>query len=365
MIQVNILSRSAKFSFGHKIGFWHFFSKYKKELENHGIRVSFFNQINDYFLRGDKLILNSKFFSSKSSNRLSSIKKIYKKNHNLIWYDMRDSSGNTQFDVLPYVKFYLKKQFLKNKELYNQTYLNNRIYCEYYKNNFKEQNSNSFSEPNIKLNINYIDKLILGWNIGIKRFFDFSEHSSINFFLSKYGIVNYKNYLLNFNKDYFNRQNLISCEFGSHPKQQIIRSNIMFQRELLLKNLEKIGYEGFLIKIKNKKKYYKKLKNSKLVIGAFGLGEICERDFEATLLGASFTTGNMNHLETWPNIYQPNYTYLPYDWNLKNLKNIIERIAYEKGLYEKLIKNSQKVLAEAYSDEGKIYFLNLCKKIFL
>ena len=30
---------------------------------------------------------------------------------------MRDSSGNTQFDVLPYVKFYLKKQFLKNKEL--------------------------------------------------------------------------------------------------------------------------------------------------------------------------------------------------------------------------------------------------------
>ena len=113
MIKVNILSRSGKYSFGHKIGFWHFFSKYKKELENHDIKVSFFNQINDYFLRGDKLILNSKFFSSKSSNRLSSIKKIYKKNHNLIWYDMRDSSGNTQFDVLPYVKFYLKKMLIE------------------------------------------------------------------------------------------------------------------------------------------------------------------------------------------------------------------------------------------------------------
>ena len=50
---------------------------------------------------------------------------------------------------------------------------------------------------------------------------------------------------------------------------------------------------------------------------------------------------------------------------MKILLNIIERIAYEKGLYEKLIKNSQKVLAEAYGDEGKIYFLNLCKKIFL
>ena len=365
MIKVNILSRANKFSLAHKIGFWHFFSKYEKELEKIDIKFSFFNEINDTFFRGDKLILNSKFFSEKSSSRLSTIKKIYKKNHNLIWYDMRDSSGNTQFDILPYVKFYLKKQFLKNKQLYNQTFWNNRIYSEYYKSNFNLQNSDSFTEPNTKLNIEYIDKLILGWNVGVKRFFDFSEYSNLNFFLTRYRIVNYKNYLLNFNKDYYNRNNLISCEFGAHPRQQIAASNIMFQRELLLKNLKIIGYQGTILKIKNKKKYYEKLKNTKLVIGAFGLGEICDRDFESTLLGASFTTGNMDHLETWPNIYRPNYTYLPYDWNMKNLKNVIERISHEKGLHEKLVKNSQKVLAQAYGDEGKIYFLNICKKIFL
>lgn len=365
MIRVNILSRTSKFSLAHKTGFWHFFSKYKKELEKLDIKVSFFNEINDYFLQGDKLILNSKFFSSKSRDRLSSIKKIYKKNHNLIWYDMRDSSGNTQFDILPYVKFYLKKQFLKNKQLYNQTFLNNRIYSEYYKSNFNSQGLDTFYEPNIELNMKYIDKLILGWNIGVKRFFDFSEYSGLIFFLTRFGIVNYKNYLLNFNKDYFNRNNLISCEFGSHPRQKILGRNIMFQRELLLKNLKKIGYQGAILRIKNKKKYYKKLKNSKLVIGAFGLGEICDRDFESTLLGASFTTGNMDHLETWPNIYQPNHTYLPYDWDMKNLKDVIEKITFEKGLHEKLVRNSQKVLAQAYGDEGKIYFLNICKKIIL
>ena len=365
MIKVNILSRTNKFSLAHKIGFWHFFSKYKKELEKLDIKVSFFDEINDHFLQGDKLILNSKFFSRKLSNRLLSIKKIYKKNHNLIWYDMRDSSGNTQFDILPYVKFYLKKQFLKNKRLYNQTFLNNRIYSEYYNSNLNVQNSDIMSEPNMKLNIEYIDKLILGWNIGVKRFFDFSEYGSLIFFLTRCGIVNYKNYLLNFNKDYFNRNNLINCEFGAHPRQQNLKNNIMFQRELLLKNLKKIGYQGATLVIKNREKYYKKLKDSKLVIGAFGLGEICDRDFESTLLGASFTTGNMDHLETWPNIYQSNYTYLPYDWNMKNLKNVIERITFEKGLHDKLVKNSQKVLAQAYGDEGKIYFLNLCKKIFL
>ena len=50
---------------------------------------------------------------------------------------------------------------------------------------------------------------------------------------------------------------------------------------------------------------------------------------------------------------------------MKNLKNVIERISHEKGLHEKLVKNSQKVLAQAYGDEGKIYFLNISKKIFL
>ena len=49
MIKVNILSRANKFSLAHKIGFWHFFSKYKKELEKLDIKVSFFNEINDYF----------------------------------------------------------------------------------------------------------------------------------------------------------------------------------------------------------------------------------------------------------------------------------------------------------------------------
>ena len=63
MIKVNILSELIRFSLAHKIGFWHFFSKYEKELEKLDIKVSFFNEINDTFFRGDKLILNSKFFS--------------------------------------------------------------------------------------------------------------------------------------------------------------------------------------------------------------------------------------------------------------------------------------------------------------
>ena len=94
------------------------------------------------------------------------------------------------------------------------------------------------------------------------------------------------------------------------------------------------------------------------------MGEICDREFEATLLGASFTTGNMSHLETWPNIYIPEITYLPLNWDMSNLNDIVDKITNNKKLHEKLVTNSQKILKDAFGEEGKNYFLKFCKTIF-
>ena len=365
MINVNILSRFSKYSFHQKIGFWNFFLKYEKELEKINIKISFFNKINKKFLEGDKLILNSKFFPLNINDRLSIIKKIYQKNNNLIWYDMRDSSGTTQFDVLPYVNFYLKKQFLKNKELYKKKLVHDRIYCEYY-NNSNYKKNDSITEISFQcLDFNYIDKLVLGWNIGIKHFYNYLENSRLTYVLSRLDLSNYLKYTLDFYSFENERHQLINCELGRHVKQIKDRKIIIQQRYLLLENLKKLKYEGLFIPQKNKKNYFQKLIDCKLVLGAFGLGEICNREFEATRLGASFATGNMNHLETWPNIYIPNITYLPLDWDMGNLKDVIDEVTSDDKLRKKLTSNSQNILRNAFNDEGKNYFLNICKKIFL
>jgi hypothetical protein len=277
---------------------------------------------------------------------------------------MRDSTGNTQFDVLPFVKFYLKKQFLKDKELYKKNFFNNRIYSEYYNKNFFQSNLNYQSSYSLPLDFKYIDKLVLGWNVGITRYFDFAKYGNFKFNLCKLDILNIEDYLLKNYKINFDKKNDINCEFGLHPKQNKINSNILYQRKLLIDNLKKNNRHGFYVKEKNKKDYYNKLKNCKLVLGAFGLGEICNREFEATLLGASFTTGNMNHLDTWPNIYRPDVTYLPLNWDMSNLNEVIERIICDKNLHNKLVMNSQKIINETFSDKGKKYFLSICKKIF-
>ena len=58
----------------------------------------------------DHLFLNSRSFPNKNDRiDVENLKKIYLKNNNLYWFDMRDSAGTTQFEVLPYVKKYIKK----------------------------------------------------------------------------------------------------------------------------------------------------------------------------------------------------------------------------------------------------------------
>ena len=61
------------------------------------------------------------------------------------------------------------------------------------------------------------------------------------------------------------------------------------------------------------------MKDSKIVISPFGWGEFSYRDYEAFVLGAMLMKPDMSHINTWPNLYQEDKTYIPYNWNFENL----------------------------------------------
>ena len=64
------------------------------------------------FFESDYLFLNSRIFPQKMDVlTLKKLERIKKINGNLYWFDMRDSAGTTQFEVLPFVKKYIKKSF--------------------------------------------------------------------------------------------------------------------------------------------------------------------------------------------------------------------------------------------------------------
>jgi hypothetical protein len=115
-----------------------------------------------------------------------------KKNPNIIWLDLSDSAGNTQFEVLPYVKKYVKKQFYKNKSLYKKIFFRNRFYSDYYQNKFNLENPES--QKFTTLNDQYLNKLVQGWNIGVGNYFDLFKYNKFFKLKSIFEANNFSNY---------------------------------------------------------------------------------------------------------------------------------------------------------------------------
>ena len=75
--------------------------------------------------------------------------------------------------------------------------------------------------------------------------------------------------------------------------------------------------------------YIDKLRNSKVAISPFGMGEICFRDFEVMALKSILIKPDMKIVNTKPNIYIDGETYysVKYDWS--NLNEVIESVLDE------------------------------------
>ena len=72
--------------------------------------------------------------------------------------------------------------------------------------------------------------------------------------------------------------------------------------------------------------YITKLRDSKVAISPFGMGEICFRDFEVMALKSILIKPDMKIVNTKPNIYIDGETYhsVKYDWS--NLNEVIENV---------------------------------------
>ena len=68
------------------------------------------------------------------------------------------------------------------------------------------------------------------------------------------------------------------------------------------------------------------MKNSKVSVGSYGWGEVCYREFEAITCGTAIMCPDMSLIETWPNIYIDNETYLSYDLDFKNFEQKLSHL---------------------------------------
>ena len=178
---------------GKNYGYWFFVKYFQNELKDSGFDIEFFDTNNKKFYSSDFIIIDSRLFSDSLENKirkkinlntknrhLENLIKISKLNQNVIWLDNSDSAGTTSFEVLPYVKKYVKKQYYKDKNLYRKNFFRGRFYSDFYQKKYTVEKK--FKSETFLLPEEYENKLVLGWNIGVGNYFDVFNFNKINKF---------------------------------------------------------------------------------------------------------------------------------------------------------------------------------------
>lgn len=96
--------------------------------------------------------------------------------------------------------------------------------------------------------------------------------------------------------------------------------------------------------------YYREMMRSRMCVCPFGYGELCWRDFEAALCGCLVLKPDTGHVETEPNIFLANETYVPLKWDYSDLR---EKVAYylaRPDELDRIAKAGQRALRQALSE---------------
>ncbi len=343
-------------------GIWSPFFYHNDILINLKVKTNFLNKVSSQIFKCNVLILSSRYFKQSKNTidkeGINFLKEAKEKKVKIVWFDLRDSAGTTQFEVLPYVDLYLKKQLYNDIELYKNRFYGGRIYCDYYHKNFKVRDDDNYKL--ITLNDVYKKKILLAWNIGV-RFFDLKPKNKYLEFLNFHFRSSFRKRKLLVIKHNKNRKNNLICTFAKN----IERNTVRFQREYFEQYLKKnFKLENSILFQKLPlKKYYKELKLSKITLSLFGWGEICYREFESVINGCPFMMPNMSHIKTYPNIYKNNETYIPINWDFSDFYEKYLLLLNNYKLRKKLVINAQNEIKNVRKTKGSNYFKTIFEKI--
>jgi hypothetical protein len=111
--------------------------------------------------------------------------------------------------------------------------------------------------------------------------------------------------------------------------------------------------------------YYSRMSNSKIILAPFGFGEIAPRDLEAAMIGAVLIKPDMSHLETVPNLYVPNETYVSCKHDYSDLNEKIDYVLSDfNNLQSFYVENMRRRYTEVYDlNKLVLHYYDLFKNI--
>ncbi|MCF1750131.1 hypothetical protein [Mariniradius sediminis] len=338
------------------------FTLYPFWISENRTKFNFFDDENK-LVRYDKnstLVVFSKFFRTlENEKRIHFLERIRARYSKLVFFEDNAGSESEYLGFLPYFDLYFKKQVFKDRSLYTKELYGNKIFTDYYFNKFGVEMIPYPVAPKRPELGELNKKLRIGWNLAIGQYFNHSRWNRPDYFPIMYKLFG----PLVLSRIFGRFPNLKACpspkhvvcqaRFNYEPK----RSGIDYQRKLFL---EIVSNNPLFVSGKiAKPEYNLELRNVKAVLSPFGFGEICFRDFEAIINGSVLIKPDMAHIETWPDIYKPDRTYVPILWDGSDLLTKVEGVLEDDGFIEQLRNTAWEELKISYQsiEERVRYFV--------
>lgn len=289
-----------------------------RRLTRMGIQVDLVEQCPQMWRNCDCLIFLSSCYSQEIRDDdhvyiIDEIQKARAVSHKVIWMDIGDSSGSTQFYVMPWVDVYAKSWLLKDRSMYFQQFYGNRVFTDYFHREFGiEDHSPVRMRPALKPADK--NKLTLGWSVALADYGPWASYWAAA--VARFNLPWVYTVQYGFSKTRCKRTHDVSMRVTS----KYDFATVAYQRQILCDKFigKKSNTEWLTLR-----DYFRELSSSKISVSPFGWGEACFRDFETFVAGGMLLKPDMSHIETWPDLYIPNETYVPFQWDCSDFDEIL------------------------------------------
>lgn len=264
--------------------------------------------------------------------------------HKIICIDPWDQVSSRFFGVLPYVNKLLKYQRFKDVQKYRQNWIGGTAITDYLVNSqgydIGDWHVGSDVPPG------YENRIATGWNVvTAKRF----QQTLFPSFIKK--LENRQFGKLHKSIDIF-------CHLSYNTPDNGRDDWYTRYRKTVVESLQKIGAAyNYQLAVSGEypdhrtissRQYFKDIRRSRIVVAPFGWGETTWRDYEAICYECLLIKPDMSHVDTSPNIYYPNETYVPVKWDFSDLE---EKCAYylaNSTEQDRIIANAQRLLKDYF-----------------
>jgi len=282
----------------------------------------------------DVLIVNSAFWRGpwveRRAEAMSFIAKLVEQAPQVLFFDRASTAGTVNADVLPLVRRYYKTNLLRDRSLYQRPLYGLRQFTDYYHRQFDVIDPEPAWSSPVK-DARDLDKLRVSWNTAFGNYSLLGPRLSALY--SRLPIAALMRPARRFHPPSADRPIDLSCRMGLSYKYE----TVAFQRRRMAELLREYRRTDRVSKIA----YVRELRQSKIVLSPFGYSEVNYKDFETFIAGAVLLKPDMAHLETYPDLYRPDATYIAHRWDFADLRERIAQILDSYGDYVEVARRGQ------------------------